>query len=55
MRMCAILGGGSGVHILPQHGDLVLDAALFSLQSLFRDALDSEHAASQLLLGQDHL
>lgn len=55
VRMCVILGGGSGVHSLPQHGDLVLDAALFPLQSLFRDALDSKHAASQLLLGQDHL
>lgn len=48
-------GGGGGVHSLPQHGDLVLDAALFPLQGLFGDALDGEHAGSQLLLGQDHL
>lgn len=40
---------------LPQHGDLVLDAALLPLQSLFGDALHRKHAARQLLLGQDHL
>lgn len=40
---------------LSQHGDLVLDAALFPLQSLFRDALHRKHPACQPLLGKDHL
>lgn len=38
-----------------EHSDLVLDAALLPLESLLRDALDGEHAASQPLLGQDDL
>lgn len=38
-----------------QHSDLVLDAALLPLESLFRDALDGKHVASQPLLGQDDL
>lgn len=42
------------LHSLPQHGDLVLDAALLSLQRLLRDALHRKHPATQLLLGQNH-
>lgn len=42
-------------HSLPQHGNLILDAALLPLQSLLRDAFHCKHTAGQLLLGQDHL
>lgn len=42
-------------HSLPQHGNLILDAALLPLQSLLGDAFHCKHTAGQLLLGQDHL
>ena len=55
VRVCVYVCVCLVAHSLPEHGDLVLDAAFLPLQSLLRDALHGEHPAGQLLLSQDHL